>query len=71
MRPRAERVMRAVVIFALGILGGFLLSRSTTGKAKGASDPCARCAAAGGCPRSRPVGRECQGDPSTHVEKTR
>jgi hypothetical protein len=57
MRPRAERVIRAVVIFALGMLGGFLLSRATTGKAKGAGEPCAQCAAAGGCPRARPAGR--------------
>ncbi len=57
MRPRAERVIKAVVIFALGMLGGFLLSRATPGKARGANEPCAQCAAAGGCPRARPADR--------------
>lgn len=50
MSPRSSRLVRALVIVALGMLGGFLLFRSKSGAAGGRGGFCTRCPAARVCP---------------------
>lgn len=50
MSPALERLVRALAIVALGMLGGFLLFRSKSGAAGGRGGFCTQCPAVRTCP---------------------